>query len=153
MCRSVCATSSAGCSSKTFATRASVSGPAQSTDRIRRESSCSASGRSNSPLRSFDNKTLPEPVCQGSLISFEDKGRHVTLFLNPAGPKRTNGTLRMSLDGGKTWAHSRLLVPGPFAYSSMARLKDGRIAVIYEPNSNTEIRHLTVDLAWLEKGE
>ena len=103
--------------------------------------------------QAIEDKTLPEPVCQGSLISFEDKGRHVTLFLNPAGPKRTNGTLRMSLDGGKTWAHSRLLVPGPFAYSSMARLKDGRIAVIYEPNSNTEIRHLTVDLAWLEKGE
>lgn len=101
----------------------------------------------------IEDKSLPEPVCQGSLISFGDKGRHVTLFLNPAGPKRANGTLRMSLDGGKTWAKSRLLVPGPFAYSSMARLKDGRIAVLYEPNSNTEIRFLTVDLDWLEKGE
>lgn len=101
----------------------------------------------------IEDKSLPEPVCQGSLISFEDKGRHITLFLNPAGPKRSNGTLRMSLDGGKIWTKSRLLVPGPFAYSSMARLKDGRIAVLYEPNSNFEIRFLTIDLAWLEKGE
>jgi len=100
----------------------------------------------------IEDKSLPEPVCQGSLISFQDGARHITLFLNPAGPKRANGTLRMSLDGGKTWAKSRLLVPGPFAYSSMARLKDGRIAVIYEPNSNTEIRYLTVDLKWLEEG-
>lgn len=101
----------------------------------------------------IEDKSLPEPVCQGSLISFEDGGRHITLFLNPAGPKRTNGTLRMSLDGGKTWAKSRLLVPGPFAYSSMARLKDGRIAVLYEPAGHTEIKFLTVDLAWVEKGE
>lgn len=100
----------------------------------------------------IEDKSLPEPVCQGSLISFEDKGRHLTLFLNPVGPKRTNGTLRMSLDGGKTWEKSRLLVPGPFAYSSMARLKDGRIAVLYEPNSNFEIRFLTVDLKWLDGG-
>lgn len=103
----------------------------------------------------IEDKSLPEPVCQGSLISFEDKGRHITLFLNPegepAGKGRKNGTLRMSLDGGKTWAKSRLLVPGPFAYSSMARMKDGRLAVLYEPASNSEIRFLTVDLEWLEK--
>lgn len=104
-----------------------------------------------------EDKSLPEPVCQGSLLSFTDKGRHITLFLNPEGEPvgkgRTNGVLRLSLDGGKTWKHSRLLVPGKFAYSSMARLKDGRIAIIYEPNSNTEILFLTVDLAWLEKGK
>lgn len=100
----------------------------------------------------IEDKSLPEPVCQGSLISFEDGGRHITLFLNPAGPKRSNGTLRMSLDGGKTWAKSRLLVPGPFAYSSMARLKDGRLAVLYEPGGHTEIRFLTVDLKWLDEG-
>ena len=100
-------------------------------------------------------KSLPEPVCQGSLISFADKGRHVTLFLNPEGATpgkgRANGTLRMSLDGGRTWKHSRLLVPGKFAYSSMARLKDGRVGVLYETAGHGEILYLTVGLDWLEK--
>lgn len=104
-----------------------------------------------------EDKNLPEPVCQASLISFKDGNRFVTLFLNPegepAGKGRVKGTLRMSLDDGKTWKHSRLLVPGKFAYSSIARMKDGRIGVLYEPNSSSEILFLTVDLAWLEKGQ
>lgn len=105
----------------------------------------------------IEDKSLPEPVCQGSLIAFVETGRHVTLFLNPEGETpgkgRANGTLRLSLDGGKTWKASRLLVPGKFAYSSMARMKDGRIGVLYEPNSHSEIKFLTVDLPWLEKGK
>jgi len=104
-----------------------------------------------------EDKNLPEPVCQASLISFKDGNRFVTLFLNPegepAGKGRAKGTLRMSLDDGKTWKHSRLLVPGKFAYSSIARMKDGRIGVLYEPNSSTEILFTSVDLAWIEKGE
>ena len=111
----------------------------------------------------IQDKSLPEPVCQGSLISFTDKGRHVTLFLNPEGKLgekgevtakgRERGMLRMSLDDGKTWTKSRLLVPGPFAYSSMARLKDGRIGVLYEPAGHSEIKFLAVDLAWLEEAK
>lgn len=104
----------------------------------------------------IQDKSLPEPVCQGSLLSFPEKARHVTLFLNPEGSPpgkgRANGTLRMSLDGGRTWAKSRLLVPGKFAYSSIARLRDGRIGVLYEPAGHSEILFLTVDLDWLEKG-
>lgn len=104
-----------------------------------------------------EDKSLPEPVCQASLISFRDGARFVTLFLNPEGDPpgkgRANGVLRLSLDDGKTWKVSRLLVPGKFAYSSMARMKDGRIGVLYEPNSSTEILFVAVDLAWLEKGK
>lgn len=104
----------------------------------------------------IQDKSLPEPVCQGSLISFTESGRHITLFLNPEGTTpgkgRANGTLRMSLDGGKTWKASRLLVPGKFAYSSIARMKDGRIGVLYEPAGHHDILFLSVDLAWLEKG-
>lgn len=119
-----------------------------------RKASWSADGgESWSPA--IQDKSLPEPVCQGSLISFADKGRHVTLFLNPEGATpgkgRANGTLRMSLDGGRTWKHSRLLVPGKFAYSSMARLKDGRVGVLYETAGHGEILYLTVGLDWLEK--
>ncbi len=105
----------------------------------------------------IEDKSLPEPVCQGSVLSFKDGARFVTLFLNPegepAGKGRKRGVLRMSLDDGRTWTKSRVIVPGAFAYSSIARLKDGRIGVLYEPAGHSEIKYLTVDLAWLEKGE
>lgn len=105
----------------------------------------------------LEDKNLPEPVCQASLISFTEGARHITLFLNPEGNPpgkgRVNGVLRMSLDGGRTWKHLRSLVPGNFAYSSIARMKDGKIGVLYEPDDARAILFLTVDLAWLEKGK
>ena len=104
-----------------------------------------------------EDKNLPEPVCQASLISFKQGNRFVTLFLNPegepAGKGRVKGTLRMSLDDGKTWKHSRLLVPGAFAYSAMVLMRDGRIGVLYEPNDSRTCLFISVDLAWLEKGQ
>ncbi|MGE0145100.1 MAG: exo-alpha-sialidase [Planctomycetota bacterium] len=107
--------------------------------------------------KAVEDRTLDEPVCQGSLISWKEEDRHCTLFLNPAGDPpgkgRKRGTVRLSFDGGRTWPISKVLVPGPFAYSSMARLPDGRIGVLYEPAGDTEIRFLTFDMTWLESDE
>ena len=89
-----------------------------------------------------EDAALPDPICQGSLLRLDDR---TVAFLNPAGPKRANGTLRLSHDDGRTWASSRLTFPGAFAYSSMALLKDGRIGVLYEPASNTVIKFRVVD--------
>ena len=66
-------------------------------------------------------------------------------FLNPAGKGRKDGTLRLSTDGGRTWPASRLVFPGPFAYSSIAALADGRIGVLYEPAGDTVIKFRAVD--------
>jgi len=58
-------------------------------------------------------------------------------------------TLRRSEDGGKTWAESTLIIPGPFAYSSMAQVgKD--IGVLYEPNSNTIVLYRAISGTNLE---
>jgi sialidase-1 len=107
--------------------------------------------------KAIEDRTLHEPVCQGSLISWQDEDRHCTLFLNPQGDPpgkgRRRGTVRLSLDGGRTWTRSKVLVPGPFAYSSMARLPDGRIGVLYEPAGDTEIRFLTFDMEWLDRAD
>ncbi len=89
-----------------------------------------------------DDNNLPDPTCQGSLLRMDE---HTIAFLNPAGPKRANGTLRLTHDDGRTWASSRLAFPGPFAYSSMALLKDGRIGVLYEPASNTVVKFRVID--------
>ncbi len=72
---------------------------------------------------------LVEPVCQASLISV-GKGR--LLFSNPADVKRVRMTVRLSVDDGKSWPIARVIHEGPAAYSSLARLKDGRFGLLYE---------------------
>ena len=95
--------------------------------------------------KATDDPTLPDPTCQGSLLRI-DQGKDTLLyFLNPAGKGRKNGTLRLSRDGGRTWPLSREAFPGPFAYSSMAALADGRIGVLYEPAGDTVIKFRPID--------
>ena len=99
--------------------------------------------------KSVDDASLPEPTCQGSLLSATAGGKPAIFFLNPVGKGRANGTLRRSEDGGKTWAESTLIIPGPFAYSSMAQVgKD--IGVLYEPNSNTIVLYRAISGTNLE---
>jgi sialidase-1 len=83
-----------------------------------------------------DDAELIEPVCQASLIRYapsrKKKGRSTILFLNPASTKRENLTMRASFDEGKTWPASKVLFPGPSAYSGMAVLNNGSILCLYE---------------------
>jgi sialidase-1 len=79
------------------------------------------------PLQ-FD-ETLIEPVCQASLIAL---GRRRLAFANPASTTRSRMTLRISRDDGATWTTSRLVHEGPSAYSSLARLRNGAIGLLYE---------------------
>jgi sialidase-1 len=99
--------------------------------------------------KATEDATLPEPVCQGSLLSATTSGQTAIFFLNPVGKGRANGTLRRSMDGGKTWAESTLIFPGPFAYSSMAQVgKD--IGVLYEPASNSIVLYRVISGTNLE---
>lgn len=99
--------------------------------------------------QAVDDAALPEPTCQGSLLAATRAGKPATFFLNPAGKGRANGTLRRSDDGGRTWAESTLLFPGPFAYSSMAKV-GAEIGVLYEPNSNTVVLYRAIAGAGLD---
>ncbi len=78
---------------------------------------------------------LPQPICQISAISFLYNGKTLVVTLNPSSEKkRENGTIRISEDGGKTFPYSKQLIPGEFAYSSMAYLDNGNIGILYEDN-------------------
>jgi sialidase-1 len=82
--------------------------------------------------------TLPESAfaCQASLIrEAQPAAGNATprlLFVNPTTGSRTNLTIRVSTDDGKTWSAGRTIQPGPAAYSSVAFLKDGTLGVLYE---------------------
>jgi len=103
-------------------------------DRSRRTRQVSVStdaGETWSPPR--DDPTLVEPVCQASLRAATWRGREVLAFSNPAHvERRENLTLRASLDGGRTWPHRRTIHAGPSAYSCLAALPDGGVAILYE---------------------
>jgi len=82
---------------------------------------------------------LIEPICQAAIerCSWPRQNEPgVILFSNPASrDARVNMTVRASLDEGKTWTLSRVLHPGPSAYSDLAVLADGAIACLYEGGS------------------
>lgn len=77
--------------------------------------------------------TLIEPVCQGTLLNLAYGKKPVLLFANPANQtKRENLTLRMSYDDGLSWAVSKVIHPGPSAYSDIAGYKKKDVAILYE---------------------
>ncbi len=91
---------------------------------------------------------LVEPVCMSGLITLPDAtGRPSALLVhsNPdhlgvAGREprpgerrdRRNLTIKLSRDAGATWPVSRVLEPGPSAYSDLAVLPDGTLLCFYE---------------------
>lgn len=91
---------------------------------------------------------LLEPVCMSGLVTIPDaQGRPTARVLhsNPdtldlAGRSATPGerrdrknlTVKLSPDHGRTWPVSRVLEPGPSAYSDLAVLPDGTILCFFE---------------------
>lgn len=102
----------------------------------------------------FRLPSVPDPVCQGSVIQWTSTHRgdprEFIVFGNPASSSsRVNFTLRVSPDGGDTWPVSRLLYAGPGAYSSICILPDRSIGVLFEKDNYTRITFARVEEAWL----
>lgn len=105
--------------------------------RIRQVATSSDGGQRWSALRG--DSALVEPVCQGSLLWYDKKGRKPFLaFSNPASQKsRTQMTVRISYDQGATWPLSIPVHEGPSAYSNLAILPNGNLACYYEGGSKS----------------
>jgi sialidase-1 len=103
---------------------------------------------------------LVEPICQASFLRYTLRPKHNRnrlLFSNPAHGqrgKRQDMTIRLSYDEGKTWPVSKVLYPGPSAYSSLTILPDDNIACLYEAGKKTPYEKIilsTLNLDWLTK--
>lgn len=95
---------------------------------------------------------LVDPSCNAGLLSFKHKGRHLVVFTNAASSKRENLQISISLDGGETWPHRRVLHAGPAAYSTVIALKNGSLGVLYERGDQSPVEHITfarVPLQWV----
>lgn len=95
----------------------------------------------------YFDKQLPDPVCQGSLLTLGyKKGKAIVAHCNAADEKlRDNLTLRISEDEGKTWTTNIVIDKSEgsgkkdwTAYSDLVKVGK-KIGVFYERNSYAEI--------------
>jgi sialidase-1 len=95
--------------------------------------SSSKDGGANWSEISHDHQ-LVESRCQASIMNFGDfRDQRMQLFTNPAVPDgRTHLTLKASFDDCKNWSNSKLIYPGPSAYSCMTRLAKGKVGIFFE---------------------
>lgn len=98
-----------------------------------------------------------EPYCQLSVIHYGDvDGKEIVVMANPENtrPNRANGVLRIGevqSDGKINWTHKQVVTPEAFAYSSITKLPNGHIGLLYEA-ANLDIKYLEVDLNWIKAG-
>ena len=108
------------------------------------------------------DNTLISPGCQGSIFRYDlngENGKARILFSNPAHEtSRRNNTLRLSNNDGETWTKKRMYVENTGqsvfygAYSDIAKLIDGDIAMLYEKGYRNEegIWFRKIDISELE---
>jgi sialidase-1 len=76
---------------------------------------------------------LPEPRCQGALLTVNRNGKNLLLFTNPSdSDSRMNMTLSVSNDDGATWYNKIPIYSSFSAYSDLVALKNGDILVLFE---------------------
>lgn len=101
-----------------------------------------------------DDPQLIEPTCQASIIrhGMRNPAEEILFFSNPASTTaRTNGTVRLSRDDGKTWSISRVICPDKFGYSCLVSLDDKTIGCLFEHGN--KICFCKFGLDWLMEKE
>ena len=97
---------------------------------------------------------LIDPGCNASIIRYtsikDGYRKNRLLFSNAKSEKgRTNMTVRISYDEGKTWSAGKTIYSGSSAYSSLTVLKNGDIGLFFEKDDYTENVFTSFSLKWL----
>lgn len=89
---------------------------------------------------------LPDPRCQGSLLSTVFQDKQILLHSNCADKSsRIKLTVKASLDGGETWNSGHTVWDGPSAYSDMVMLDDNILGVLYENGESSSYERISFD--------
>lgn len=102
----------------------------------------------------FYDRNLPDPVNQGSVLSWRRKGKYILAVCNAAtSDRRDNLTLRLSKDQGKTWYFNQVIAKAPkdvkgdyAAYSDMVLLSQNKVGVLFEKENYHKIVFVPVSL-------
>lgn len=94
---------------------------------------------------------LKDAICFGSCVTYNHGGKQAILMGHCACyTDRTNVTVEVSLDDGKTWAHSKLLDDKEGGYVEMAvDNATGMIYVLYEEDWGAKCHLVAFDYEWL----
>ena len=87
------------------------------------------------PYYQTTNQTaLPDPKCQASLLRVtQPNSGYLLILANAADPNsRSNATLRLSHDGGRTWPASNQVYAGSSAYSALTVLGSAEVGMLLE---------------------
>jgi sialidase-1 len=105
-------------------------------------------GESYSALR--PDSLRVDPANNAGLLAVDRGARRALLFSNTADrAERQRLTVRMSCDNGRTWPFSKVMVPGPSAYSTMALLDDHTVGMLYERGPYEAISFVRFPVDWL----
>lgn len=98
--------------------------------------------------------TLPDPVCEGSILTVGKRnGKHILAFCNASDEKnRDNLTLRISFDQGRSWRKNIVIDKAPdgkernhAAYSDIVKVGKKKIGILYERDNYSTIVFTAVD--------
>ncbi len=106
----------------------------------------------------WQDSTLIDPRCNASITRYasiwEGHAFNIMAFSNPASHKgRQNMTIRFSFDNAKTWPLTLPISKDPAAYSSLIRLYDGGLGLLYETGqekANEKIRFHKIEKETLD---
>ncbi len=88
---------------------------------------------------------LVGPVCQASMITHQvpSTGENLVVFSNPANTSRIRMTVKISHSNGQSFEESKLIYPDSSAYSSLASLSTGDLALLYENGDGWPYHRIT----------
>jgi sialidase-1 len=96
------------------------------------------------------DSALVDPANNAGLIAVGSARPGALLFSNTAdSTARRALTVRLSCDGGRTWPHARQLSPGLAAYSTLAMLPDGDVALLFERGDYEAISFARFPPGWV----
>lgn len=98
----------------------------------------------------YFDRNLPDPVCQGTILTLgSKKGKSILAFCNAADEKKRNNlTLRISYDDGKTWVKNFVIYNNPekndaAAYSDIVKIGKNSIGILFEKDGYSQIVFIT----------
>lgn len=92
------------------------------------------------------NRSLPDPKCQGTLLSAVKDGEDVLLHCNCSNSSsRTHLTLKGSTDYGATWCGGQTVWEKPAAYSDIVLVRDEIVGVLYENGDNGSYERISFE--------
>jgi sialidase-1 len=81
----------------------------------------------------YFDPSLITPVCQSSILLFEQKNQSLLIYSGPNSPdKREKMTLKFSLDSGKSWVKEKEVYAGGAAYSDLVQVDEEQVGLFYE---------------------